>query len=151
MSSNPRLNLPETEIRVRTRNGRKELWDDIRKKWLVCTPEEWVRQNFIGFLTGKRGVNPLYIKQEQLISFNGTDLRADIVVYGKDSNPQMVVECKAPEVKLDRQTLEQVCRYNMMLKVPYFCITNGLAHYCFSYDKESNTSEKLDRFPDISL
>lgn len=151
MPNKARLNLPESNLRVRLSTGRKEIWDNIRKKWLVLTPEEWVRQNFINFLTDHRNVDPLYIKQEQNLKFNTAVLRADIVVYNAKLSPVLIVECKAPEIRITRETLEQICRYNMVMKVPYVCVTNGLKHFCFRYDGECNILEKIDIFPSYDL
>ena len=144
-----KLNLPETGLRIRTREGREEVWDAIRRRWLVLTPEEWVRQQMIGYLTGHKNADPLLIQQEQCLTLHGTSRRADIVVYDAQARPQLVVECKAPQVKLTREVLEQAVRYNLVLKVPYILITNGLTHYCFRYDASENRFAALDEVPDL--
>ena len=137
MSNRTPLNLPETPYRTRVRDGREEIWDDIRKRWLVLTPEEWVRQQMIGYLTMHRGVDPLLIRQEQSLTLHGTARRADIVLYDAQARPRLIVECKAPHIKLTREVLEQVLRYNLTLKIPYILITNGLEHRHFRYADNS--------------
>jgi len=147
MGQKTKLNLPESFSRTRIQEGREEIWDDIRKKWLALTPEEWVRQQMIGYLVRYRGAQPMLIRQEQCLTLHGTSRRADIVIYDNSACPQMVVECKAPQVKLTKEVLEQVIRYNIVLKVPYILITNGLSHYCFRYDEANNQFEKLGEIP----
>lgn len=148
MSCNIKLNLPEFDIRCRTLSEKAEVWDPIRKKWLVLTPEEWVRQNFIRYMIDVKRVNPLFIKQELGMKLNDTPRRADIVIYDSTAVPRMVIECKAPQVKITRETLEQVARYNMVLKLPYLAVTNGLTHYCFKYAPETGSFIRQNDFPD---
>ena len=128
---------------------REEIWDGIRKKWLALTPEEWVRQQMIGYLTRYKGVQPLLVRQEQCLTLHGTSRRADIVVYDVSAQPQMVVECKAPQVKITRQVLEQAVRYNITLQVPHILITNGLSHFCFRFDENTKGIEQLQEIPDF--
>ena len=142
-----KLNLPEFDIRLRTVRAETEIWDAIRKRWLKLTPEEWVRQHFIRYLVEVKGVNPLFVRQDLPLRLNETGRRADIVVYGQDGRPRMVVECKAPEVRIVRETLEQVGRYNMVLKVPCVAVTNGLTHYCFRYDAAAHRMLRLEEIP----
>jgi hypothetical protein len=150
MNLSPPLNLPESLSRIRIRDGRREIWDAIRKRWLILTPEEWVRQQMIGYLVGCKGVDPLWIRQEHRLTLHGTSRRADIVIYDVQASPRMIVECKAPQVGLTRQVLEQAVRYNLVMRVPYILITNGLEHYCYRYDAEGNRLDTLDEIPDFS-
>jgi len=147
MKDRIKLNLPECNVRIREQRGKEEVWDPIRKKWLVLTPEEWVRQHVIGYLTGDRGMDPMLIKLEQGLTLYNTARRADIVVYDRSAAPRMVVECKAPHIKLTRDVVEQAVRYNLVLEVPYIVITNGLAHYCFRYDAAENRLTALAEIP----
>ena len=149
MNHKIKLNLPESSVKTRIREGKEEIWDAIRGKWLVLTPEEWVRQQTIGYLSGYKGVDPMLVRQEQCLTLHGTSRRADIVVYNASAQPQMVVECKAPQVKLTREVLEQAIRYNMVLQVSYILITNGLSHYCFQYNETAKRFEALDGIPDF--
>lgn len=138
MECKTRLNLPQFEIKTRTNRSRTEIWDPIRLRWLVLTPEEWVRQNFIRFMVEHKAVSPMFVKQEMNINLNGTRKRADIVVYTTEGTPHIIVECKAPSIKITQETLLQICRYNMALKLPVVIVTNGLTHYCFRYDAQTN-------------
>ena len=141
------LNLPEFNIKTRVSGDKEQVWDSIRMQWLILTPEEWVRQNFIRYMTDYKGVDPLFIKQELNIRLNDTLKRPDIVIYGKDASPKMIIECKAPGVKITKETLEQASRYNMVLGVPFIAVTNGIKHYCFLFDKSLGSAARLDDFP----
>lgn len=150
MSYNIKLNLPKFDIRLRQVSGKTEVWDSIRKQWLVLTPEEWVRQNFIRYLTDYKNVDPMLIRQELGLKLHDTDRRADIVVYGRDAQPRMLVECKSPHIKISGSTLEQAARYNMTLRLPYLALTNGITHFCFKYDTAQGRLESLKEIPDFS-
>ena len=129
-------------------NGRTEVWDTIRGRWLVMTPEEAVRQQVIAYLIEVKQVPPGLIRQEQPLSLNDTARRADVVAYDHTGKPRMVVECKAPSVPVTRETLEQAVRYNCVLQVPYIWITNGETNHCFRYHAEENRYESLREIPD---
>ncbi len=149
MSYKDKLNLPELNIHCRTAAGREEVWDAIRKRWLVLTPEEWVRQSFIGFLCTYRGADPMLVRQELPLSLHETARRADIVVFSREGLPRMVVECKEPRVKITHEVLEQVAGYNAVLQVPWVVVTNGLSHYCFQFDPENKIYRKTDNIPNL--
>lgn len=128
------LNLPKIQgLRIRNdpRGQGLQVWDSLRGKWLVLTPEEWVRRHFIDFLVTRLSVEPTSIAQEVRLGELG---RADIVVYGSSREPRMVVECKAPDVPLTQETLQQVGRYNSVLEVRFVAVTNGIEHYYFEID-----------------
>ncbi|MCC8088577.1 MAG: type I restriction enzyme HsdR N-terminal domain-containing protein [Rikenellaceae bacterium] len=141
--------IPQPDLITRINNGKREIWDDIRRRGLVCTPEEWVRQNFIRYLIDYKNANALFIKQEHLIKLNNTSLRADIVVYDSTAKPFLLIECKAPHIKLTEKIINQVCKYNMIIKAPYVGVTNGITHFCFRYSPEKRIMEKIDFFPII--
>jgi hypothetical protein len=107
-------------------DGKFRVFDEIRGKWLVLNPEEWVRQHYVHFLISELGYSKGLISLEREITLNNTSMRYDIVVYDKDRNPEVIIECKAPNIKLDQSVLEQVLRYNLVLTVPYLVITNGM-------------------------
>lgn len=106
-------------------NSREKIWDPLRRKMVALTPEERVRQWFIGILSRKMEVPMHMMMSEVSLSFGGKPWRADIVVYDRAVRPLIVVECKQPEVKLDQEVLTQVIRYNMVLDVKCIIITNG--------------------------
>ncbi len=144
----PQLNLPPCRVRIRSVNDKTEIWDDIRKKWLVCTPEEWVRQHFIRFLVEHRGVPPLMIRQEMPLEIFGVKRRPDIVVFASDGRPVLIVECKAPEVRLSNDALQQAAKYNLALGLKYLLITNGMTHYCYRYDETEKMFRNAGEIPD---
>lgn len=145
----PPLNLPPTDLRLRNTGPKPEVWDILRRKWLVLTPEEWVRQHFIRFLTGTQGVDPFRIVQEQQLTIHGFSLRADIVVYSRQTEPQLVVECKAAGVAITQEVFNQVAHYNIQLGVPYLVVTNGLQHYCCEIDHEARNYRFINKIPQL--
>jgi hypothetical protein len=129
-----KLNLPEFEYTLRKADGKVWIFDVIRKKFVVLTPEEWVRQHFVQHLiTGLRYPKAL-IKLEGGLKYNTLNKRTDIVVYDRKGEPWMVVECKSPELKISESVLRQASVYNTTLKAKYITISNGLKHYCCSMD-----------------
>lgn len=145
----PPLNLPAAELRLRNSGSKPEVWDTLRCKWLVLTPEEWVRQHFIRFLTGTYGIDPFRIVQEQQLNINGFSLRADIVVYSRQAEPQLVVECKAAGVTITQDVFNQVAHYNIQLGVPYLVVTNGLQHYCCEIDHDARSYRFINEIPQL--
>ena len=101
------------------------IFDNVRKKWLLLTPEEWVRQHVVSYLVYNRKYPTSFISLEKEIELNGTRKRYDIVVYDKRMKPFVIVECKAFDVKLNNEVMEQAMRYNLVLRVPYVMLTNG--------------------------
>lgn len=148
MSNNfPALNLPPCELRVKKEGEQHFIWDSLRGIWLVLTPEEWVRQNFIRFMESGLRAAGKNISQEFPVNIAGKQ-RADIVLYGSNGRPCMLVECKAPSVKLDKSVLAQAVRYNSVVKAPYIVLTNGEKHHCFSVEEQGIM--QLPDFPDLS-
>lgn len=131
-----KLNLPLYNLNIRsTTEGKDEVLDPIRRKWLVLTPEERVRQLFIKHLIEGMGYPAGLIVEEYAFTFaNGKPQRADIVVFNKQGNPHLLVECKAPSVKITEATFRQISRYNAVIKAQNIVITNGLDHYSLSTD-----------------
>ena len=133
-----RLNLPSYQFRIKKGETRHQIFDDYRKKYVALTPEEWVRQNYIRFLVEEKRFPSALIAVEMGLKLNGMQRRSDVVVYSSLGTPRLIVECKAPEVKVTQETFDQIARYNMVLKVDYLVVTNGLQHYCckLDYDQE---------------
>ncbi|MBP5341613.1 MAG: type I restriction enzyme HsdR N-terminal domain-containing protein [Bacteroidales bacterium] len=116
---------PYTNPQVRETDGRREVLDPVRRRWVTLTPEEWVRQLTIAMLHERYGY-PLELMQvEGAITVNGQSRRCDIVTYSRDGRPRMIVECKRPDVPLTQKVCDQACRYNTVLQVPYLLLTNG--------------------------
>lgn len=133
----PTLNFPPIHLRARrSANGRTEIFDAVRGRWLVLTPEEWVRRHVVEYLRRECGFSPQLIVEEHPVNINGMAQRADIVIMGDDMQPLMVVECKEPNIKIGDEVLRQVVRYNSVLGCRYIALTNGIATYCYEHDGE---------------
>ena len=145
------LNLPQYPLKIKEEGGTRYIFDSIRKKYLVLLPEEWVRQNFIQFLVRDKNYAASLIAIEKGLKLNELQKRADIVIYDKQAEPIVLIECKAPKVKINQEVFEQVARYNMVFKVPYLVVTNGLEHYCAKVNFETNSFEFLKDIPDYHL
>ena len=141
------LNLPKYQVKIQKKEGNYFIFDEIRKGYFVLTPEEWVRQNFIHFLINHHDYSKNYIKVEKQIKVNERIKRFDILVYDKGATPFLLIECKAPEVKISQSTFEQIATYNMELKVPYLVVTNGLNHFICEIDFENKTYKYLKEIP----
>ncbi|MBQ3260738.1 MAG: type I restriction enzyme HsdR N-terminal domain-containing protein [Alistipes sp.] len=131
MSEFPKLKFPAVILPLRERNGKRYVPDRIRGGYLLLTPEEWVRRHVIEYLTGWCGVELQRIITEYPVLLNGQPQRADIVVVGQDSRPQMLVECKAADVEISQAVLDQAVRYNSIVGAHYLMLTNGLKTFCF--------------------
>lgn len=131
------MKAPYTDIQIREIEGRKEVLDPVRRRWVALTPEEWVRQHTIIFLHEHLGY-PLELMQvEAAITLNGLTRRCDIVIYDKKVRPWMIVECKKEDIPLTQKVIDQACRYNLVLQVPYLLLTNGHQQLCLHVDTET--------------
>ena len=148
MSGLPKLNFPAIRLRARRRGDGVEVWDSLRGIYLVLTPEEWVRQHLIAYLTAYCGVQPKRIVQEYAVALNGQPQRADVVVVGDRAEPLLLAECKAPCIPINGRTLAQAVRYNSVLGARYVILTNGLRHYCCVW--RDGEYVQLGGFPDLS-
>ena len=145
-----KLNLPEYSFRIRTTEGKTYIFDSLRKKFVRLTPEEWVRQNFVQFLISEKNYSASLIAVETAVNVNNNPQRADLVVFDRSGNPLLVAEFKAPEIKINQQTFDQIVRYNMQLKVRFLIVSNGLEHYCCRIDYDDNSYVFLKEIPDFS-
>lgn len=128
------------------RNGMEFIFDEVRKKWVVLTPEEWVRQHILHHLIHDKGFPKSLIAVERGIELNGLQKRFDIAVFATDGQAKMVIECKAPEEKLDQKVFEQIARYNLSLRVDYLWVTNGALNFCC---RLKNRIEMLEQIPTV--
>ena len=126
------------------------IFDDIRKKFIVLTPEEWVRQHTVQFLLQHKKYPKSYLNVEKLIKVNELNKRYDVVVFQPDGTIFLLVECKAPEIKISQDTFDQIARYNLKLKAKYLMVTNGLNHYFCQMDFEKEHYVFLKELPDFS-
>jgi len=144
------LNLPGIDLRIRNREGKQEVFDQVRKKYVRLTEEEWVRQHFLHFLIIQKNVPATLIAVETTIRYNNLTKRCDIVVYNRNGKPVLVVECKAPEIAISQDVFNQVAMYNMTLKVKFLVVTNGMEHYSCVIDHEKSSIRFLKDIPDFN-
>jgi hypothetical protein len=130
------LNLPPHPFRIRSKGQSTEIFDSIRKKFVMLTPEEWVRQHFIMFIQNELKYPQGVLSVEKGFLVNGRPKRADIVVHDRAGLPWMIVECKAPEIKLTEEVFYQAAGYHLKLNVSYLAVTNGIQHYCCKFAGE---------------
>ena len=142
-----KLNLPQYDYNIKTDGQNTYIFDIIRKKYLVLTPEEWVRQNFVHYLVEHLHYPTSLMMTENGLKLFNTQKRSDIVVYDRNGNPLAVVECKAADVKITQETFNQVARYNIKFKAPVIMVTNGLQHYCARFDAETSKYTFLKEIP----
>ena len=142
------LNLPEYPIKTRLNdNGKTEVFDSIRKKYVVLQAEEWVRQQFIGFLISHKNFPASLIAIEKGLKINQLQKRFDAVVFDRKGLPLVLIEFKAPEIKLSEKTFSQIAAYNLKMQVKYLIISNGLIHYCCQMDYKNNSFRFLKDIP----
>lgn len=147
LMSLPKLNFPNLEFRFqKNEKGKLQVFDVIRKKFVDATPEEWVRQHIIHFLINHKQVPTSMISIEKQLILNNTKRRTDIVIYNPQLQPILIIECKAPEIAIDQQTVNQALRYNLELKVPAIFLSNGLNHIFIKLENEG--AKVLKGIPD---
>lgn len=142
------LNLPSFAYKIRLNDqGKKEIFDSFRRKYLVLTPEEWVRQHFLHFLVNEKKFPAMLIAIEKGIIVNGMKKRFDAVAYDLSGQPLVLMEFKSPEIKLSQKVLEQIGRYNIHLNVRYLMISNGIQHFSCELDYLTNNFHFHDHIP----
>ena len=142
-----KLNLPEYDLKLKEQSGRTMVFDPFRSKYLVLTPEERVRQLFARYLVEERDYPATLMATEYSLTLNKMSKRCDILVFDRSGSPVVLVECKSPGVSIGREVFDQVARYNMVFKVAYLLITNGMKHYCCRVDHASGSVEFLEDIP----
>ena len=143
----PPLNLPPAELSLRSASKGVEVFDVLRGRWILLTPEEWVRQHFVHYLTDTLGYPRSMMANEVGITLNSTSRRCDTVVYARNLTPLMIVEYKAPSVKIDRKVFDQIVRYNIVMNVPYLLVSNGMEHYCFHVETSPDSAPRCTLVP----
>lgn len=141
------LNLPPFDIKVKKLDGRLSVFDQLRRKYVALTPEEWVRQHFVNFLVTEKGYPSALIANEIQINLNNQKRRCDSVVYNRRLEPIVIVEYKAPDVNITQDVFDQIVRYNIVLKVDYLIVSNGINHYCCKINYESQSFQYLSDIP----
>lgn len=144
-----KLNLPEYTFRQKTEDGKPMIFDLIRKKFVVKTPEEWVRQNFIQYLKKEKKYPESLMAVEKQISVNGKQRRFDLLIYLRNGQPHLIAEFKSPNVKITQDAFDQVIRYNMVLRVERVIVSNGLQHFACEIDYINNSYTFLHEIPEF--
>ncbi|OCK42857.1 restriction endonuclease subunit R [Tenacibaculum soleae] len=142
-----KLNLPNYIFKLKSNENKTLIFDKWRKKYLVLTPEEWVRQHFVQYLIDEKKYPVSLIAIEKQLTINNLKKRTDIVIFSSDGMPDIIVECKAPKIKISQDTFDQIARYNLKLNANYLVVTNGLHHYFCKLDKENETYIFLKDIP----
>ena len=141
------LNLPKFAHKIKRQEDKTVIFDVIRKKFVVLTPEEWVRQHFVHYMINQLNYSRSLINVEAGLKYNSLSKRSDIVAYARDAAPFMLVECKAPGVRLNKSTFEQAAMYNKTIGARYVVLTNGLEHSCFEVKPALKKIEFLNHIP----
>ena len=142
-----KLNLPDFRHKIKLNETQHTIFDPIRKKHLKLTPEEWVRQNFVWYLTEILCYPQGLLAIEMQLKLNQLVRRCDIVGYDRSGKPKLIVECKASRVTITQKTFDQIATYNLKLKVDFLLVTNGLNHYCCLMDYENNSYKFIEEIP----
>lgn len=144
------LNLPQFDLKIK-KTDKIRVWDRIRKKYVVLTPEEWVRQHFVNYLITEKHYPESLISNEIQVLLNNQKKRCDTVIYNKMATPIVIVEYKAPSVKITQEVFDQIVKYNIVLKVNYLIISNGMEHYCCRLNYDNLSYEYLPEIPDYKM
>jgi len=144
------LNLPPFPFKISDSNGQLTLFDEIRKKHVIITPEEWVRQHFVQYLINQKKYPRSLIKLEGGLRLNGLPKRTDIVVFNPAGEKILMVECKAPSVNINQKVFDQVARYNITHKIAILAVTNGLQHYYCTIDFEKQGYQFIENLPEYN-
>lgn len=142
------LNLPAFNAKIVAKDGKRIIFDILRRRYVALTPEEWVRQHFVHFLLTYKGYPQALMANEVQVQLHGTRKRCDTVLYRRDLTARMIMEYKAPEIAITQKVFDQITRYNMVLKVDYLIVSNGRQHYCCRMDYEHNSYRFLPDIPE---
>ena len=141
------LNFPSYNFRFKNSENKVAIFDAIRKKFIILTPEEWVRQHVVHYLLEEKKYPKSHINVEKLLKVNDLKKRYDVVVFNPDGSIFILVECKAPEIKISQHTFDQIARYNLTLKAKFLMVTNGHNHYFCQMDFENEKYNFLKELP----
>jgi hypothetical protein len=142
-----KLNFPDYSFKIKSKENKPAIFSILRKKYLVLSPEEWVRQHCVNYLMTEKNFSPNLLSEERQIQMNGITKRYDIVGFKPNGSIELIVECKAPNIEITQDTFDQIARYNMALNADYLMITNGLNHYFCQMDYNDETYIFLDHLP----
>jgi len=145
------LNFGRYNFRFRNSGEKVSVFDEIRRKFIILTPEEWVRQHVVHFLLHEKKYPKSLINVEKLLTINGLTKRYDVVVFNPDGSIFILVECKAPQIKISQTVFDQIARYNMTMQSQFLMVTNGHNHYFCSMDYENEKYIFMEALPDYEL
>lgn len=145
-----KLNFPDYEFKIKNSGKSTQIFDEVRKKYVSLTPEEWVRQHLVRFLIEEKKFPSSLIAIEMGLKYNRLIKRGDIVVYSQNRIPVLIVECKAPSVKISQNAFDQIARYNFQIKVKYLVVSNGLDHYCCCLDDDLKAYTFIREIPSFN-
>lgn len=146
----PELNLPAFDIQLTQRDGKLQVWDILRQRFVRLTPEEWVRQHFVHYMINELGYPSSLLMNEVSLMVEGLSRRSDSVLYDRQLRPIMLIEYKAPSIPLGPKVLEQIVRYNYTMRVPYLILSNGLEHQAYYIDYDAMKYEVLTQIPEYA-
>ena len=144
------LNIPFQDIEIKRINSKNYIFDFIRKKYLICTPEEWVRQNLVSYFVNNLNYPKGLIKTESSLKYNNLKKRSDILIFNNDMSHFMIVECKSYKLKLNKSHLNQSAIYNKIYKSRYLMISNGMEHVVCKYNWKDETFEVKKSIPEFN-
>ena len=142
-----KLNFPDYSFRFKNSENKVAIFDEIRKKFIILTPEEWVRQHVVQYLIQDKKYPKSYINVEKTIKINGITKRYDVVVYDEKGAIELLVECKSTSITIAQDTFDQIARYNLILNANYLMVTNGLNHYFCQMDFINEKYDYLKELP----
>lgn len=145
------LNFPKYQFRFKNTEKKVHIFDEIRKRFIVLTPEEWVRQHCVNFLMTNLNIPKSFINVEKEVKVNTLSKRYDIITFNPDGSAHLIVECKAPKVAITQDTFDQIARYNLTLQASFLMVTNGLQHYFCRMDMEQHAYVFLEKLPKYHL
>jgi hypothetical protein len=146
-----KLNFPTYSFRLKNRENKRFIFDDIRKKFVILQPEEWVRQHCINYLVVHKNYPKSLINVEKELKINGLTKRYDIVIYNSDGSIHLIVECKSPKININQDAFDQIARYNLTLNATYLMVTNGINHYYCAMDFKAERYQFLKDIPQYMI
>lgn len=145
------LQFPSYKFRFKSNENKRLIFDEIRKRFVVLTPEEWVRQHVVRFLISELNYPKSHLNVEKQLLLHGIKKRYDVVVFNPDGTIQIIVECKAPAVSIQQDTFDQIARYNLVTRANFLMVSNGLSHYYCKLDYVEERYIFLEKLPEFSL
>lgn len=145
------LNLPPYPFRLKQEDGKVFIFDELRKRYLLVTPEEWVRQHWIQYLINQKRYPKTLIQCERGLKLNELQKRTDLLIFNRTGEKILIAEFKAPSVKITQEAFDQIARYNLIHRVPLLVVSNGLQHYYCHIDFERKSYQYIEDLPDFTV